>query len=97
MKLTAAFDDKGSYLSTADGLRLRQISQRGSLRAAKLTHNPAGGLTFFQTDGAAWDQFAVKGVKEIVSFDAGEFEIDAAGVFSFCRGPGWRHIARSVR
>ncbi len=78
-KLLATFDDKGSYLTTADGLRLRQISQRGSLRAAKLVHNPAGGLTFYQTDGAAWDQFAVKGVKEIASFDAGEFEIDAAG------------------
>ena len=80
VKLTATFDDKGSYLSTADALRLRQISQRGALRAVKLTRDQAnGGLTFFQTDGAAWDQFSVRGVKEIASFEAGEFEIDAAG------------------
>ena len=46
----------------------------------KLTRDQVGGgLTFFQTDGAAWDQFSVRGVKEIISFDAGEFEIDAAG------------------
>ena len=80
VKVTATFDDKGSYLSTADALRLRQISQRGALRAVKLTRDQVGGgLTFFQTDGAAWDQFSVRGVKEIISFDAGEFEIDAAG------------------
>ncbi len=79
-KLTATADEKGSYLSTADGLRLRQISQRAGLRALKITQNKVSGeLSFFQTDGAAWDQFSIKGVKEIISFDAGEFEIDAGG------------------
>ncbi len=78
--LTGAFDEKGSYLSTADGLRLRQISQRAHLLTVKLSEDKAGGgLKFYQNDGAAWDQFSIRGVKKIVGFDAGEFEIDAAG------------------
>ena len=79
-KLAAALDEKGSYLATADGLRLRQISQREHLRAVRLTKDKEGGaLSFFQTDGAAWDQFAIRGARRVVEFDAGEFEIDAAG------------------
>ena len=80
LKLTATFDEKGGYLSTVDGLRLRQISEREHLQAVKLTRDDdAKKLTFYQTDGAAWDEFSIKGVKDIVSFDAGEFEIDATG------------------
>ncbi len=80
VKLTAACDDLGSYLATADGLRLRQIGQRHHSRAVKLTKDKnSNGLIFFETDGAAWDEFSIKGTKNIVSFDAGEFEIDAAG------------------
>ncbi len=80
VSFTGTFDEKGSYLSTADGLRLRQISQRTHLVAVKLAEDKTGGgLSFFQNDGAAWDQFSIRGIKKIVNFDAGEFEIDAAG------------------
>ncbi len=79
-RLTATHDDKGSYLATADGLRLRLISERAGLHAVKLTReDDSDALRFFQTDGAAWDQFSIKGAKTLVPFDAGEFEIDAAG------------------
>ena len=79
-KFAAALDEKGSYLATADGLRLRQISQRAHLRAVRLAKDKeGGGLSFFQTDGAAWDQFSVRGARRVIEFDAGEFEIDAAG------------------
>ncbi len=79
-KFTATTDEKGSYLATADGLRLRQVSTREHLRIAKLTKDKdGGGLSLFQTDGAAWDQFAIHGVRKVIEFDAGEFEIDAAG------------------
>ena len=37
------------------------------------------GLSLFQSDGAAWDQFAIRGARKVIEFDAGEFEIDAAG------------------
>ncbi len=79
-KFTATTDEKGSYLATADGLRLRQVSTREHLRTARLTKDKEGnGLSLFQTDGAAWDQFAIRGAKKVIEFDAGEFEIDAAG------------------
>ena len=60
--------------------RLRQVSQRKHLRAVKLAADKKpDGLTFYETDGAAWDEFSIEGAQKIVSFDAGEFEIDAAG------------------
>ncbi len=80
IKLTATFDEKGSYLVTGDSLRLRQISQQTFLRAVKLiTNKTASGFTFFQTDGAAWDEFSIQGAKNMMEFDAGEFEMTAEG------------------
>ena len=79
LKLAATFDAKGSYLATADGLRLRQISQRPNLRAAKLARTKGANLSFYQGDGAAWDEFSIEGAKEMMSFDAGEFELTASG------------------
>ncbi len=79
LKLSATFDAKGSYL-TADGLRLRQISQRPNLRAVKLAKNKAANaLTLYQYDGAAWDEFSIEGAHEMMSFDAGEIELTATG------------------
>ncbi len=79
-RLAAAFDAKGSYLTTADGLRLRQISQRANLQAAKLTEGKAANsLTFYETDGAAWDEFSIAGARNMMAFDAGEFEMTATG------------------
>ena len=46
----------------------------------KLTKDKEGdGLSFFQYDGAAVDEFSVLGAKTITEFDAGEFEIDTVG------------------
>ena len=79
LKLAATFDAKGSYLATADGLRLRQISQRPNLHAVKLARTKGASLTFYQGDGAAWDEFSIEGAREMMSFDAGEFELTATG------------------
>ena len=64
--------EAGLAVSTADGLVCL-------LPVTPLFDKTTGALMFFQTDGAAWDQFSIKGAKEIASFDAGDFEIDAAG------------------
>ncbi len=78
--LTATFDENGSYLVTADGLRLRRISKQPDLRAVKLAQGEnAGALTLFQNDGAAWEEFSITGANEMMSFDAGEFEMTANG------------------
>ena len=80
VKLMTACDDKGSSLTTADGLRLRRISQRADLKAARLAKGKTmDGFTFFQSDGAAWDEFSIEGAKNMMAFDAGEFEMTADG------------------
>jgi hypothetical protein len=80
MRLAAAFDDKGSYLTSVDGLRLRQISQQPNLRAAKLERGKlTDSLTFLQSDTAAWDEFSIEGAGNTMAFDAGDFELTATG------------------
>ena len=76
----AACDPVGSYLATSEGLRLRQISKASYLRAVKLVKgNAADSLAFYQSDGAAWDEFSIEGVKNMMEFDAGEFEMTVNG------------------
>lgn len=78
--LIAAFDAKGSYLATKDGLRLRQVSERPNLESAYLAKGkPPSPVAFFQYDGAATDEFSIKGIHRIMEFDAGEFEMTANG------------------
>ena len=80
IRLVAAFDAKGSYLATADGLRLRRVSERPNLENAHLAKGkPPSPLAFFQYDGAATDEFSITGVHRIMAFDAGEFELTATG------------------
>ncbi len=75
--LAAGFDAAGSYLQTLDGLRLRRISDRSHLTAARLVR--AKGLAFYQSDGAAWDEFSVTGASGMMTFDAGDFDVTATG------------------
>ncbi len=70
----------GSYLRPGDGLRLRRISQR--LQCVKVRVDKgkvARCLTFSRTDGAAWDEFSIEGVKNMMAFDAGEIDMTADG------------------
>ena len=79
-KLAAVFDGTGSYLMTSEGLRLRRISENSHLRAVRVAKGKtANGLVFYQSDGAAWDEFSIEGVKRLMEFDAGEFEMTAQG------------------
>ncbi len=80
VRLAANYDAKGSYLTTVDGLRLRQISQRADLQAARVAKGKSDkSLAFFQSDGAAWDEFSIERANDMMSFDAGEFELNAQG------------------
>jgi hypothetical protein len=75
VSLVAAFDAKGSYLATSDGLRLRTISNRPGLTAVRLAAGKEPGtLLFWQSDGAAWDEFHISDARRMMRFDAGEFE-----------------------
>jgi hypothetical protein len=78
--LVATFDAKGSYLATGDGLRLRTISNRPGLTAVRLAADKEpGALLFFQSDGAAWDEFRITDARRMMRFDAGEFEWKEGG------------------
>lgn len=80
LSLFAGFDEKSSYLATESGLRLRRISERANLETARLVKSKvAGALSFYQSDGAATDEFSITGVRNIMEFDAGEFEMTATG------------------
>ena len=79
-KVIAACDPAGSYLATSEGLRLRQIGKSSYLRAVKLAKgNTEDSLTFFQSDGAAWDEFSVERANNMMAFDAGEIEMTDDG------------------
>ena len=78
--LDARVDDKGSYLTTTHGLRLRRISERPHLVSAHLgLAKGLGAVPFLQYDGAATDSFSIAGVKNMMAFDAGEIEMTADG------------------
>ncbi len=78
--LVAVFDAAGSYLATESGLRLRRVSERANLEKAWLIQGKApNSLSFFQSDGAAVDEFSVTGVRNLMEFDAGEIEMTATG------------------
>ena len=80
IRLVAAFDARGSYLATGGGLRLRRVSERPNLQSAHLTRGKTSGtVSFFQSDGAATDEFSIGGVRDMMEFDGGEFELTATG------------------
>ncbi len=77
VELTGTFDAKGSYLTTSDGLRLRQISQRAHLLAATLTQDKTSvDCCSTRTTERRGTNFRSKARRHDGSFDAGEFEID---------------------
>ncbi len=79
-KLSARKDGSGGYLTDADGLSLRRISDNPNLRWVVLQKAAlADRLAYFQYDGAAWDEFSIEGARNIMAFDAGEFEMTAQG------------------
>ena len=80
LKVIATRGSDGGYLSTSNGLLLRRISERPNLLRTRLTKGKMPGtLLFFQSDGAATDEFSISGVRNIMEFDAGEFEMTADG------------------
>ena len=80
LRLKAVGGENGSYLTTGDGLRLRQISERAHVGAARVVKgDTANSVTFYQHDGAAWDVFTIEGVRSMMEFDAGEIETTADG------------------
>ena len=80
LTLQAMTDERGAYLGTTDGLRLRQISTVKGLTSAALAKGEAkGSLRFFLRDAAASEEFLIEGVDRIMAFDVGSCEINERG------------------
>lgn len=74
VQLAVAFDEKGSFLSTADGLPLRRVTDTPNLKWTVLSREPDGALTLFQSDGAAVEEFRLRKLDQMMAFDAGDYE-----------------------
>ncbi len=80
LTLQAMADDRGSYLGTTDGLRLRQVSAVKSAKAVAMTRGEAkGSIRFFQRDAAASEEFLIEGIDRIMAFEVGSCEINERG------------------
>jgi hypothetical protein len=74
VNLGVGFDDKGSFLRTADGLLLRRISDTPGLKWAVLTREPDKSLTLFESNGAVIEEYHLRKIDRMMAFDAGEYE-----------------------
>lgn len=80
LMLQAMSDEKGSYLGTTDGLRLRQVSPVKGVKAVAIVRGEAkGSVRFFQRDAAASEEFMIEGVDRIMAFEVGGCEINERG------------------
>ena len=75
VELMIGLDDDGSFIKAADGLPLCTISETQNLSRALLVLNGASTLDVFQDDGAVVEQFRVRGIDQMMSFDCGGFEL----------------------
>ncbi len=76
VEMQIGFNARGSFLRTADGLRLVDISDTPHLRWAVFGREGASKtVTIFQGDGAAVEQFRVRRPANMMAFDAGEYEL----------------------
>jgi hypothetical protein len=70
-----AFDDKGSFLKTMDGLPLFEVSATPHLIRVLITKNGERSADVWQDNGAAVEQFRVSNIDKMMAFDCGDFEL----------------------
>ncbi len=75
IELMVGFDAVGSFLRTADGLRLRRLSGTPHLAwvvFGRESRQPS--VVVLQGDGAVVEEFRIGAIQEIMTFDAGEYQ-----------------------
>ena len=74
-RVNIGFNDRGSFLQTADGLPLRRITETPHLRWAAIGREGSGRLlTILQGDGAVVEEFRASKLANMMAFDAGDYE-----------------------
>lgn len=72
LPLRAVVNKEGAWLAAADGLPLCRVSDTPALRWAALGRpGPNKPVTFFNSDGAAVEQFQISAIGNMMTFDAG--------------------------
>jgi hypothetical protein len=75
VELMLGFDAEGSFLRTADGLRIRRLSSTPHLAWAvfgREARQPA--IVLLQGDGAVVEELRIGALQEMMTFDAGEYQ-----------------------
>jgi hypothetical protein len=75
VELAAGYDNNGSYLRTSDGLPLLVVSKTPNVSRVLITKNGDKSVDIWQTDNAAFHQFRISNVDQMMAFDCGEFEL----------------------
>jgi hypothetical protein len=75
VELAAGIDTYGSYLKTNGGLPLFTISKSPNLSSVSIMKKSDKSVDIWQTDGAAFHQFRISNVDQMMAFDCGEFEL----------------------
>ena len=73
--LGVAFDNKGTFLRTMDGLPLRTISEAPVVNRVSITKNGEKSADVWQGDGGDVEQFRLSNIDKIMAFDCGFFEL----------------------
>jgi hypothetical protein len=73
--LGVAFDNKGSFLRTMDGLPLRTISEAPGVNRVSIMKNGEKSADVWQGVGGDVEQFRLSNIDKIMAFDCGFFEL----------------------
>ncbi len=73
LDIQIAIDSEGAYLQASDGLLLKRITETPLLKWAVMGREGSRAVTIFQSDGAVVEEFKVRRLAAIMSFDAGDY------------------------
>ena len=75
MEVGIAFDAKGSFLKTMDGLPLATINEAPNLTGVVIEKNAEKAADVWQVAGSNTEHFRVSNIDKIMAFDCGFFEL----------------------
>jgi hypothetical protein len=75
IELTVGFDDKTSFLKTADDLPLFTISEQTNVTRASAVKNGDKSIDVWQENRSGTEHFRISRLDKMMAFDCGEFEL----------------------
>jgi hypothetical protein len=75
MEIAVAFDARGSFLKTTDGLPLATISESPSLTRVVAEKNGEKAADVWQDDGTNTDHLRISNIDKMMAFDCGFFQL----------------------